>query len=110
MKPRYDFRVLGVHKIVDGDTVDLLVDVGFRTVLTQRVRLAVVDTPERGQIGWDRARLFLDDWLRERVLFLRLSTYREDSFARWIGDIYDFRTGDTASAALLAEGLAEIWH
>jgi endonuclease YncB( thermonuclease family) len=106
---RYDFKVLGVFKVVDGDTADLHVDVGFRTIVTQRIRLAVIDTPERGEVGYDRAKLFLQDWLRERVHDLRLATYGEDSFARWVGDIYDRRTGDSASAALLRADLAVVW-
>ncbi len=110
MQPRYDFKVLGVYKIVDGDTVDLNLDVGFRTILTQRIRLAIVDTPERSEVGWDRARMFLSDWLRERIYNLRVTTYKEDSFARWIADIYDSSNGETASEFLLEHDLAEIWH
>lgn len=105
----YDFRVIAVARVVDGDTVDAYVDIGFRATLHQRIRLAIVDTPERGQVGYDTARLFLGDWLRERAAHIRLSTYKEDSFGRWIGDFYDRRNGDTASAALLAAGLATVW-
>ena len=34
---------------VDGDTVDVVVDLGFRTFRKTRVRLLLVDTPERGE-------------------------------------------------------------
>jgi micrococcal nuclease len=35
-----------VNKIVDGDTIDVDIDLGFAVSFTQRVRLAGIDTPE----------------------------------------------------------------
>ena len=35
-----------IVKVIDGDTVDVVVDVGFKMTTHQRVRLAKVDTPE----------------------------------------------------------------
>ena len=44
-----------VDRIVDGDTIDLNVDLGFRVWNRDRFRLAGIDTPERGQAGWSEA-------------------------------------------------------
>ena len=38
-----------VDRVVDGDTVDFIVDLGFSVKIKIRTRLAGVDTPERGQ-------------------------------------------------------------
>jgi micrococcal nuclease len=35
-----------VSRVVDGDTLDLTIDLGFRTFVKQRVRLYGIDTPE----------------------------------------------------------------
>jgi micrococcal nuclease len=35
-----------VHKVVDGDTIDVDIDLGFNVSYYQRVRLAGIDTPE----------------------------------------------------------------
>ena len=42
----YEYRVKKVNKIVDGDTIDVDIDLGFAVSFTQRVRLAGIYTPE----------------------------------------------------------------
>ena len=48
--PAYTYRVSKVLHIVDGDTIDVLIDVGFHTYITKRLRFLGVDTWEvRGE-------------------------------------------------------------
>lgn len=42
----YTYRVKNVLKVVDGDTIDVEIDLGFDISITKRVRLAGIDTPE----------------------------------------------------------------
>jgi micrococcal nuclease len=42
----YEYRVKSVIAVVDGDTIDVDIDLGFDISLTKRVRLAGIDTPE----------------------------------------------------------------
>lgn len=42
----YEYRVKQVLKVVDGDTIDVVIDLGFDISFTSRVRLAGIDTPE----------------------------------------------------------------
>jgi micrococcal nuclease len=42
----YTYRVKKVHSVVDGDTIDVDIDLGFNVSYFQRVRLAGIDTPE----------------------------------------------------------------
>jgi len=42
----YEYRVKKVIKVVDGDTIDVDIDLGFNISYYQRVRLAGIDTPE----------------------------------------------------------------
>jgi micrococcal nuclease len=42
----YEYRVKKVLKVVDGDTIDVDIDLGFDISYSQRVRLAGIDTPE----------------------------------------------------------------
>ena len=44
----YEYKAI-VDRVVDGDTVDFIVDLGFSVKIKIRTRLAGVDTPERGQ-------------------------------------------------------------
>ena len=41
----YEYNV-EIMRVVDGDTVDVMVDLGFSVFTPQRVRLAGIDTPE----------------------------------------------------------------
>jgi micrococcal nuclease len=42
----YEYHVKKVTKIVDGDTIDVDIDLGFDISFSSRVRLAGIDTPE----------------------------------------------------------------
>ena len=50
----YEYRAR-VKRVVDGDTVDFVVDLGFSVHITIRTRLLGVDTPERGHPDWKKA-------------------------------------------------------
>jgi micrococcal nuclease len=42
----YEYKIKEVVRVVDGDTVDILIDLGFDLTKKERVRLAGIDTPE----------------------------------------------------------------
>jgi micrococcal nuclease len=42
----YEYRVKSVIAVIDGDTIDVDIDLGFDISITKRVRLAGIDTPE----------------------------------------------------------------
>ena len=46
MKIMYEYYVRKVENVVDGDTIDVLIDLGFDILFASRVRLAGIDTPE----------------------------------------------------------------
>ena len=50
----YEYRAK-IKRVVDGDTVDFIVDLGFSVHITIRTRLLGVDTPERGHEDWAKA-------------------------------------------------------
>ncbi len=94
----YDYRVRRVLRVVDGDTVDLELDLGFYLSGALRFRLLDVDTPERGQPGWAEATDFVQAWLdqaaAERVQ-VWAATAKADSFGRWLAVVY--RADDAVS-------------
>lgn len=87
MKEEY-VRNAVVTKIVDGDTVDLLVDLGFSIAHEIRVRLAGINTPERGQGGWQEATDYLTQ-LTPAGAAVVVKTYKsKDKYGRFVADIY----------------------
>lgn len=88
----YNYPIIGVRKVVDGDTVDLVLakDIGFRVIVqtTQRFRLLNVNTPERGQEGWAEATDFVKSWFAAYGPVARCSSHKTDNFGRWLAYIY----------------------
>ena len=42
----YEYAIKEVVKVVDGDTIDVVIDLGFDLTKKERIRLAGIDTPE----------------------------------------------------------------
>ena len=42
----FKYRVSSLERVVDGDTIDVNIDLGFDVCTKQRVRLLGIDTPE----------------------------------------------------------------
>lgn len=63
----YTYYVHSLDRVVDGDTIDVVIDLGFDLFKKARVRLAGIDTPEK------RTRN-----IKEKELGLHASTWLED--------------------------------
>jgi len=65
----YTYYVKSLKKVVDGDTIDVVLDLGFNLYKTERVRLAGIDTPEKRTRDLDEKKLGLDatSWLIEKL-------------------------------------------
>ena len=68
-KSCYNFRVIEVTKVLDGDTIDVLIDLGFDLYKKERVRIAGVDTPEKRTRNLEEKALGIDatNWLKEKL-------------------------------------------
>ena len=90
-----------VIKIVDGDTVDFDVDLGFRISIRIRTRLLGVDTPERGHEDWAKATSVLTNLLNEQKDeedYVRIQTTKTGKYGRWLVNIEGVN-----------ESLAKVW-
>lgn len=81
-----------VVKVIDGDTVKLDIDLGFRTWLReQNVRLIGVDTPEiRGEEREDGliVKKYVSDILPVgKEILLNSFRDRKGKYGRWLGEI-----------------------
>ena len=106
----YEYLVKSIVKVVDGDTVDLELDLGFHCTITERFRLEGIDTPERGQPGFYEATDHLD-WLLnwDGVERIYIRTNRQGSFRRWIGRIMTANSDGTSTdvnAQMITDGYA----
>ena len=65
-KSCYNFRVTEINRVVDGDTIDVTIDLGFDLYKKERVRVAGIDTPEKRTRDLEEKALGIDatNWLK----------------------------------------------
>ena len=68
-KSCYNFRVTEITKVLDGDTIDVVIDLGFDLYKKERVMIAGVDTPEKRTRDKEEKALGLDatNWLKDKL-------------------------------------------
>jgi micrococcal nuclease len=68
-KSCYNFRVVEINRVVDGDTIDVTIDLGFDLFKKERVRVAGVDTPEKRTRDLEEKELGIEatNWLKEKL-------------------------------------------
>ena len=68
-KSCYNFRVTEINRVVDGDTIDVTIDLGFDLYKKERVRIAGVDTPEKRTRDLEEKALGIDatNYLKKKL-------------------------------------------
>jgi len=110
----YEYRVKKVIKIVDGDTIDVDIDLGFSISYTQRVRLAGIDTPESRTKDKEEKVLGLEvkDHLKNLISAANtivIRTEKPDSsekYGRILGWLFLDGAEKSVNEALVADGYA----
>ena len=69
LRDPYIYRIKQILKVVDGDTIDASIDLGFDISLEKRIRLAAVDTPESRTADANEKKYGLQskEWLKHKV-------------------------------------------
>ena len=102
-----------VKKVVDGDTVDMLVDLGFFSLTKQRFRLAKVNAPEIFRVKKDsesykagiKTKNFLVKWIEGREVYV--TSKRTGKWGRWLAEIW--ADGVSVNDTLISRGLAKAY-
>ena len=77
-----------LERVVDGDTVDIVIDLGFSTFRKERIRLYGVDAPEIKTPEGRYVKSVLIDRLNEDGLKIRTVKDRRDKYGRYLGLFY----------------------
>ena len=106
----YTFRGKCVN-VVDGDTVDCLIDVGFGLHTEQRLRLHGVNTPEKRSkdpLEKELAKI-AEKYTAQMILDkdVLVQTYKDDSFGRYLAKVYILGEGDTGEYTCLNDLLID---
>jgi micrococcal nuclease len=109
----YQYKIKEIVKIIDGDTVDVVIDLGFDITRKERVRLNGIDTPEtltkdevEKKYGLE-AKTFVQKWFSEQEEIL-IRTYKDDKYGRTLGDFYG-KGEKTLNTILVEQGFAWVY-
>ena len=113
-KDPYIYRIRSIHKVVDGDTIDADIDLGFDISLTKRIRLAGVDTPESRTADANEKKYGLEskEWLKKKVEGAKnilIKTELPDStekYGRIIGHLFINEQETSLNDQMIVEGYA----
>ena len=113
-KDPYIYRIKSVGRVVDGDTIDADIDLGFDISLTKRIRLAGIDTPESRTKDLKEKELGIDakEWLKYHLkdsFDIIIRTEKPDStekYGRIIGHLFVNGQDESLNNRMITEGYA----
>lgn len=107
----YEYKAT-IHRIIDGDTVDVTIDLGFEMTTKQRIRLYGINTPEtrtrdleekkRGKASKARLLELINSGDRQIIL----QTLKRGKYGRILGKLLHPETRENYNRTLLKEGHA----
>ena len=113
-KDPYIYRIKQITKVIDGDTIDADIDLGFDISLSKRIRLAAVDTPESRTADANEKKYGLEskEWLKHKVENAKnilIKTELPDStekYGRIIGHLFINDQESSLNDQMVVEGYA----
>jgi len=102
------FNYATIVNVVDGDTCDILLDLGYSVKIKTRFRLVDINTPERGHAGWQEATDFFKQFTGRPVI---VHSTKVDKYGRYLADIFITTPLGLSSVnrMLLSEGHAVLY-
>jgi len=110
----YEYYVKEVVKVIDGDTIDVIIDLGFDILFSSRVRLAGIDTPESRTTDKKEKALGLEakKFLEEKIKSAKnvvIKTEKLDSsekYGRILAWLYLDGAGNSVNHEMIEKGYA----
>ena len=108
----YTYKIKKIERIIDGDTIEVSISLGFNLTTTQRIRLKGIDAAEtRTKDLEEKARgMAAKEWLEKELSKEGewiIETTKEDKYGRMLGTLYLVGEPVTVNERMLNEGIAE---
>ena len=105
----YEYAIKEVVKVVDGDTIDVLIDLGFDLTKKERIRLAGIDTPESRTRNLEEKKMGLEakEYLQNKLdncKNLRVKTEKDGKYGRMLGWLHG--NDENINNIMVTEGYA----
>lgn len=107
----FEYRVKEVPYIVDGDTVDVVIDLGFSMTTKQRVRLSGIDAPETNSVDLLERQLaleakkFVTEWFAT-ARNIHIATIKDDKYGRMLAVFHADGNTESLNDCLVRLGYA----
>ena len=99
-----------VIKVVDGDTVDLDIDLGFHIRVVKRVRMLFINAPERHTDLGKRSKDFLLKSIPEgSEVIIKTQLYSKDKYGRLLAEIFAADQISSINKLMIDNGFAEYY-
>ena len=93
-----------LDRVVDGDTITVIFDLGFNIRHKEIIRLAQINAPELKTFAGQESKRKLEEILKN-VEFLVIKTNKTDIYGRYIGDVFFSQTGEKDAQKIADEGI-----
>jgi micrococcal nuclease len=93
-----------VEKVIDGDTIDVFIDLGFKVWHKNRLRLFGIDTPEKNTPLGAELRKFMIHHLEGKTVKLKVT--KPDKYGRYLAVVW-LNSSESINDQLIALGLAK---
>lgn len=110
--PRFSVRLTSMYeyratliRVVDGDTIDVDIDLGFGVHMQTRLRLAYINAPERGTPEGTAATNYVVKRLVEPFT-VRTSKDAKEKYGRYLATVI-LPDGEVLNSTMLAKGVAK---
>jgi micrococcal nuclease len=115
MEPSYRYKAF-VNKVVDGDTIDVTLDLGFYVGAKERLRLQGINTPEIFRVPKEseeyekgmEAKSYIERRLVENGGEMVVETKKRGKWRRWLAKVYLGDSEKALNEELVEKGLAEV--
>ena len=103
---QYEAQVL---KVIDGDTLDLFIDLGFKVGFNTRLRMIGIDTPEKNFPYGKVVKAYLQEILEGNTILLDVT--KKDKYGRYLGVVYlNKNDGQSVNDKLIEINMAKAYH
>ena len=107
----YQYKIKKIHRIIDGDTVDVDISLGFNITIFQRVRLKGINTAETKtkDLKEKAEGLLAKEWLEKELSKPGewiIETTKDDKYGRILGTLYLVGEPVTVNERMLNDGIA----
>ena len=103
---QYEAQVI---KLIDGDTQDIFIDLGFKVGFNNRIRMIGIDTPEKWHPYGKVVRAYLQQELEGKKIFLDVT--KKDKYGRYLGVVYLNKNDEqSVNDKLIEINMAKAYH